>query len=295
MGIISISKKCVKRSKLLVLLFYSICIYSQKEIKLYPNGAPEGKLCTENEVSYETEWITFVSEARMYMYQPDKQNHKRTSVLICPGGGYGGLAVQKEGVEIAEWFNKLGVTAFVLYYRMPFTHHQVPLNDAKMAMQIIRSKSVVWNLNKNRIGIIGFSAGGHLAATLGTHFEKENRPSFMALIYPVISFRPAFFPGGTCENLLGKEVSVEQIDMYSNELHVTKYTPPTFLVHAMNDSVVEPFHSCAFADSLKTNKVKYELVLYKKGGHGFGMRPQNVDADQWPNKFKEWLVLGHII
>ena len=285
----------MKRYKFLVLLLYSIGMYSQKEIILYPNGAPEGKLCTENEASFDNEWITFVSEARMYMYQPCIQNHKRTSVLICPGGGYGGLAAQKEGVEIAQWFNKLGVTAFVLYYRMPFTHHQVPLNDAKMAMQIIRSQSIVWNLNKNRIGVIGFSAGGHLAATLGTHFEKENKPCFMALLYPVISFRPAFFPGGTCENLLGKNASVGQIDVYSNELHVSKYTPPTFLVHALNDSVVEPSHSRAFADSLKANKVKYELVLYKKGGHGFGMRPQNADADQWPNKFREWLVAGNFI
>lgn len=285
----------MKKYKFLVLLLYSIYTYSQKEIKLYPNGAPEGNFSQEKEFAFETEWITFVSEARMYMYQPDKQNHKRTSVLICPGGGYGGLAAQKEGVEIAQWFNKLGVTAFVLYYRMPFAHHEVPLNDAKMAMRIIRSKSDTWNLSKHRIGIIGFSAGGHLAATLGTHFEKDNKPFFMALIYPVISFRPAFFPGGTCENLLGKDVAKEQIDLYSNELHVTKYTPPTFLVHALNDNVVEPLHSKAFADSLKTKKVKYELVLYKNGGHGFGMRPQNVDADQWPNKFKEWLVAGKFI
>ena len=117
----------------------------------------------------------------------------------------------------------------------------------------------------------------------------------MALIYPVISFRPAFFPGGTCENLLGKNPPKELINFYSNELHATKHTPPTFLVHALNDEVVEPLHSQAFADSLKSRKVNFELVLYKNGGHGFGMRPQNVDADQWPNRLKEWLKAGKFI
>ena len=280
---------------LAALLLYSTFMFSQKEILLYSTSNPEKSFIEENEIASGTEWITFVSRARMYMYPADKKNKRRTSVLICPGGGYGGLAAQKEGVEIAHWFNSLGVTAFVLYYRMPFAHHEIPLKDAKTAIQIIRNNSRQWDLNKKRIGVIGFSAGGHLAATLGTHFDKFNKPNFMALIYPVISFRPAFFPGGTCENLLGKNPPKELINFYSNELHATKHTPPTFLVHALNDEVVEPLHSQAFADSLKSRKVNYELVLYKNGGHGFGMRPQNVDADQWPNRLKEWLKAGKFI
>jgi acetyl esterase/lipase len=283
------------RRTLLLFLLFSVYTFAQKEILIYPNGAPEGNFSPEREVAHETEWITFVSQARMYMYQAEKQNSRRTSVLICPGGGYGGLAAQKEGVEIAKWFNNLGVTAFVLYYRMPFAHHEIPLKDAKAAVQIIRKNSTKWNLNKNRIGVIGFSAGGHLASTLGTHFDKQNKPGFMALIYPVTSFRPAFFPGGTCENLVGKNPSKELIDLYSNELHITKHTPPSFLVHALNDEVVEPLHSQAFADSLKSKKVKYELILYNNGGHGFGMRPQHVDADQWPIKFEEWLKAGKFL
>ena len=280
---------------LAALLLYSTFMFSQKEIQLYSTSNPEKSFIEENEIASGTEWITFVSRARMYMYPADKKNKRRTSVLICPGGGYGGLAAQKEGVEIAHWFNSLGVTAFVLYYRMPFAHHEIPLKDAKTAIQIIRNNSRQWDLNKKRIGVIGFSAGGHLAATLGTHFDKFNKPNFMALIYPVISFRPAFFPGGTCENLLGKNPPKELINFYSNELHATTHTPPTFLVHALNDEVVEPLHSQAFADSLKSRKVNYELVLYKNGGHGFGMRPQNVDADQWPNRLKEWLKAGKFI
>ena len=280
---------------LAALLLYSTFMFSQKEILLYSTSNPEKSFIEENEIANGTEWITFVSRARMYMYPADKKNKRRTSVLICPGGGYGGLAAQKEGVEIAHWFNSLGVTAFVLYYRMPFAHHEIPLKDAKTAIQIIRNNSRQWDLNKKRIGVIGFSAGGHLAATLGTHLDKINKPNFMALIYPVISFRPAFFPGGTCENLLGKNPPKELINFYSNELHATKHTPPTFLVHALNDEVVEPLHSQAFADSLKSRKVNFELVLYKNGGHGFGMRPQNVDADQWPNRLKEWLKAGKFI
>ncbi len=270
-------------------------MFSQEEILLYPQGASEGNFCPEAEVAHGVEWITFVSQARMYMFPASSQCGKGTSVLICPGGGYGGLAAEKEGVEIARWFNSIGVTAFVLYYRMPFGYHQVPLKDAKTAMEIIRENAKQWKLNKNRIGVIGFSAGGHLAATLGTHFDKYNKPFFMALIYPVTSFRPAFFPGGTCKNLLGENPSEEWINFYSNELYITKQTPPTFLVHALNDDVVESVHSQAFADALKIKKVKHKLILYNQGGHGFGMRPQNVDADNWPSAFKEWLMDGKFI
>ena len=279
----------MKKIIVLIFVFVPIFMFSQKEIKLYPQGASEGILNPQAEVANGVEWITFVSETRMYMYPSISQNKSGTSVLICPGGGYGGLAAEKEGAEIARWFNSIGVTAFVLYYRMPFGNHRVPLKDAKVAMQIIRKNAKEWKLNKNRIGIIGFSAGGHLAATLGTHYDKENKPLFMALIYPVISFRPVFFPGGTCKNLLGENPAEDLIKFYSNELHVTKQTPPTFLVHALNDDVVEPFHSQAFADLLKVKKVKHKLVLYNQGGHGFGMRPQKVDADNWPLEFKEWL------
>jgi acetyl esterase/lipase len=132
-------------------------MFSQEEILLYPEGASEGAFCSEAEVAHGIEWITFVSKARMYMYPSSSQGNKGTSVLICPGGGYGGLAAEKEGAEIARWFNSIGVTAFVLYYRMPFGHHQVPLKDAKTAMEIIRNNAKQWKLNKNRIGVIGRS------------------------------------------------------------------------------------------------------------------------------------------
>lgn len=261
----------------------------EEKILLYPAGAPEGVFAPSPEMAYGMEWITSVSEARMYRYAPEKQEKYGTSVLICPGGGYGGLAAEKEGVEIAQWFNKQGITAFVLYYRMPFARENVPLNDAKIAMKIIRDNASKWKLKKDKIGVIGFSAGGHLAATLATHTKASEKPAFAALIYPVISFRTEFAPGGTCRNLLGEQPTDTQIRYFSNELHVTTQTPPVFLVHALNDDVVEPLHSTAFADSLKVKKVPHELALYQLGGHGFGMRPQQVDSDSWPDRFANWL------
>lgn len=261
----------------------------EDKIVLYPQGAPEGTFAPTPETAHGVEWITSVSEARMYRYTPDTPDKSGASVLICPGGGYGGLAAEKEGVEIARWFNKQGITAFVLYYRMPFARAYVPFNDAKMAMKIIRDNAMKWKLKKDKIGVIGFSAGGHLAATLATHTKGSEKPAFAALIYPVISFQPAFGPGGTCRNLLGEQPSDKQINEFSNELHVTKQTPPVFLVHALNDDMVEPLHSTAFADSLKRKKVPCELVLYQQGGHGFGMRPQKVDSDSWPERMLVWL------
>lgn len=283
------------RKLVFIFLCFSGYVFSQKEIKLYPGGPSEGCFSPMPESAQGVEWISNVSEARIYMYKAMKQNKKGTSVLICPGGGYGGLAAEKEGAEIARWFNSFGVTAFVLYYRMPFHHSEVPLKDAKTAMKLIRQNAQKWNLNKYHIGVIGFSAGGHLASTLGTHYESDCKPFFMALVYPVVSFRPAFNPGGTCLNLLGEHPTEKQINYYSNELHVCKHTPPAFLVHALDDNVVEFVHSQAFADSLKSKNVKCELILYKHGGHGFGLRPQGVDADQWSERFKSWLYAGKFI
>jgi len=264
--------------------------YSQEKILLYPNGATEGNFALRAESNDNPQFITDVNVARMYYYPAESKHKKKPAILILPGGGYGGLAVEHEGNQVAKWLNKIGISAFVLYYRMPFHHAEVPLKDTKMAMEIIRSNAKQWNIDTKKVGVIGFSAGGHLASTLATHFDKKNRPNFAALIYPVISFLPEFNPGGTYSNLLGDNPTTEQIRFFSNELHVTKKTPPTFIVHATNDDVVEVKHSQAFADSLKRKGVKHRLILYPEGGHGFGMRHQNMDADFWSISFKKWLL-----
>lgn len=218
-----------------------------------------------------------------------KTNEKSPAILILPGGGYGGLAIEHEGSTLAKRLSKKGIASFVLYYRMPFHHENIPLNDTKKAIEMIRENAKKWNINKNKVGVIGFSAGGHLASTLITHFEKKNRPDFAALIYPVISFRTEFNPGGTRNNLMGDHPSDSLVNWFSSELHVKKNTPPVFIVHAMDDDVIEVQHSQAFADSLKSKNIDYRLILYPKGGHGFGMRPQQTESDYWYVSFENWL------
>lgn len=279
--------------KKIVLFFFmliSLHSFSQQEILLYPDGATEGNFALRSESNDNPQFITDVNVARMYYYPAESKQRKTPAILILPGGGYGGLAVEHEGNQVAKWLNKIGISAFVLYYRMPFHHSEVPLKDAKTAMEIIRNNAKLWNIDTKKVGVIGFSAGGHLASTLATHFDKKNRPDFAALIYPVISFLPQFNPGGTCNNLLGDNPTTEQIHFFSNELHVTKNTPPTFVVHATDDDVVEVEHSKAYADSLKKHGVKHKLILYPKGGHGFGMNKQHQEVDFWNISFKKWLL-----
>jgi acetyl esterase/lipase len=258
---------------------------AQEEIKLYKNAPSENSGITEKEMNYDNSWVTNVTEARMYAYIVPKEKASGAAVLICPGGGYGGLAVAHEGAQVAEWLNTLGVSAFVLYYRMPNHHSEIPLTDAQTALQMIRDGAKDWNIDKQKIGIAGFSAGGHLASTAGTHFDTNNRPDFMILIYPVISMTG----DGTCQNLLGETPSKEQLNRFSNQLQVTDKTPPTFILAALDDDVVSVEHSFMFYKALQDNKIPSEINTYEKGGHGFGMRKQGLDIDNWTGLLKEWL------
>ncbi|VBB43695.1 Putative xylanase (modular protein) [uncultured Paludibacter sp.] len=280
----------MKKNILLLFLMISLYCFPQEKILLYPNGALEENFASKTESDENPKFIVNVNETRMYYYPVNKNaNAKNPAILILPGGGYGGLAIEYEGALVAKYLNSIGVSAFVLYYRMPFHHSEVPLKDAKTAMEMIRSNAKKWSVDAKKVGVIGFSAGGHLASTLATHSDKKNRPDFVALIYPVISFQSEFNPGGTRNNLLGENPSKEQINYFSNELHISKKTPPTFLVHAIDDKVVEVEHSKAFADALQQKGIKHKLILYSKGGHGFGMKNQRLDADFWYVSFKKWL------
>lgn len=207
--------------------------FSQEEIKLYPNGPTESNELKTEEKWRDKDFLLDISEPRMYAYPASKENNCGTAVLICPGGGYSGVSAVKEGAEIAKWFNELGVSAFVLYYRMPNGHHEIPLKDAQTALSIIHKRSREWKINKKKIGIMGFSAGGHLASTVGTHFKtKAERPAFMLLAYPVVTMNKDLTHKGSRDNLLGKNPSDELVKLYSNELQVNKQTPPTFIIHA---------------------------------------------------------------
>lgn len=220
--------------------------------------------------------------------------------MICPGGGYGVLLTKREGSDVAREFNKLGVAAFVLKYRLPadetMTDRSIgPLQDAHQAIRQVRENAAQWGIDPAKIGIMGFSAGGHLAATAGTHFDtaltgKGNgtsvRPDFLLLVNPVVSFLDSFGHIGSRDNLLGKNAPPDKIEYFSNELHVTGHTPPAFLVHSGADVVVPVENSLAFYEALKKHKVPAALHIYSKGEHGFLTYPS---FEEWFGRCVEWL------
>lgn len=228
-------------------------------------------------------------------------------VVICPGGGYRILASEHEGTDVAKYFNSIGMHALVLKYRIPSDEHQAdkkiaPLQDAQRAVQLVREHAKDWKVDPNKVGIMGFSAGGHLASSLAVHYDdikiKENsklsvRPDFQILGYPVISFSK-FSHVGSRKNLLGKDSTESMMNYFSNEMHVNSNTPIAFLVHAKDDKVVPIENSHVYVDALKSNGVEAELFVYETGGHGFGMI-NKTSPESWINAMKAWLQKNKII
>lgn len=228
-------------------------------------------------------------------------------VIICPGGGYRILASEHEGTDVAKYFNSIGIHALVLKYRIPSDDHQpdkkiAPLQDAQRAVQLVREHAKDWKVDPDKVGIMGFSAGGHLASSLAVHYDdikiKENnkisvRPDFQILGYPVISFSK-FSHVGSRKNLLGKDSTESMMNYFSNEMHVNSNTPIAFLVHAKDDKVVPIENSFIYVDALKSNGVEAELFVYETGGHGFGMI-NKTSSESWINAMKSWLQKNKII
>lgn len=245
-----------------------------------------------------------VTTPNLSVYLPKKELANGSAVIIFPGGGYSHLAMYKEGKKVAEWLNSLGVTAFVLKYRLPsdlIMKDQTigPLQDAQEAIRIIRNNAKEWNIDPSKIGVLGFSAGGHLASTLSTHYQDKvydaskisARPDFSILIYPVISMEEGITHNGSKTNLLGENASKELIDKYSNEKQITSETPKTFLVHASDDKAVPVENSINYYLNLKKNNVPVEMHIYEKGGHGFGLGTKGTHTD-WPKSCEKWLELN---
>ncbi|HAL81166.1 MAG TPA: alpha/beta hydrolase [Mucilaginibacter sp.] len=287
----------------LMLMSSVILAYSQeKSVPLYPNGVPNAKPTPATYVEkLNVDWITMVGIPTLTPYFPEKGKANGAAIIIFPGGGYGGLSMVNEGSGIAQAFNKMGVTAFVVKYRLPSDDIMVdktigPLQDAQQAVLTVRKNAAQWGIKSDKIGIIGFSAGGHLASTEGTHFnkvlvdDKENisvRPDFMVLMYPVISFGPMAHVGSR-EALIGKTPAQNLIDLYSNEKQVTPNTPPTFLVHCEDDDVVPVQNTLMFYDALLSAKVKAEMHVFEAGGHGFGLNNPK-SKDKWIDWCQNWL------
>jgi acetyl esterase/lipase len=282
---------------------------AQEVLPLYKT-IPNSKPSANRETVFNTEqnFINNVSVPTLTYYKPAKANAQKSAVIICPGGGYGMLAAGHEGKDVAVALNKMGITAFVLKYRLPSDSIMKdksigPLQDAQRALQMVRENAGKWNIDPAKVGILGFSAGGHLAATASTLFDTpviDNpkktslRPDFTILIYPVISFTEVLTHMGSRENLIGKNASQKSIDLYSNELHVNATTPPAFIVHASDDDVVPVHNSIVYYEALLKNKVYSEMLIYPHGGHGFGMHNPTT-ADKWMDNLKNWLVAGKFL
>lgn len=248
-------------------------------------------------------------EPALFLYRPAEGAANGTAIVVCPGGGYAHLAMDHEGKQIAEWFNSMGVTAFVLQYRHNGSGHQhpVPMMDGQRAMRTVRARAAEWGIDPAKIGVIGFSAGGHLASTLGTHFDagKPNtadpikragsRPDFMILCYPVISMTARYTHAGSRENLLGKLPGSNLARKMSNELQVTSRTPPTFIWSTDADDVVPVENSVAFYQAMKRAGVPGELHVFQNGPHGLGLARDVPGTAAWPDLCRNWLEVRGLI
>ncbi|HUS02203.1 MAG TPA: alpha/beta hydrolase [Chitinophagaceae bacterium] len=261
---------------------------------------------TEKIDSGEIIHISKVQSPEIAVYLPTKKHATGQTVIVCPGGGYSNLSYNWEGADVAKLLNAKGITAVVLKYRLPNSKSNIvpnlsPLLDAKRAIRTVRFNAAKWNINKNKVGIMGFSAGGHLASTLGTHFDDgeinskdsieqfSSRPDFMILVYPVITMTKNIMHKGSRNNLIGATPTDELAKLYSNELQVTKTTPPTFLVHATDDKGVPVENSLVFYQALKDNGVPAEMHIYPSGGHGFGLGIGKGYLETWTDRLIDWL------
>jgi len=296
--------------KLIIILslftMVTVSLKAQEVIPLYDGAIPGAKNSATyiEETVKGTDGISRVSKVvtpTLTVFSPSADKANGTAVIICPGGGYGILAIDHEGYNVAKRFSEIGVTAFVLKYRLPSDEIMVDktyalLQDAEQAIYLVRKNAKKYRIKSNKIGIMGFSAGGHLASTLLAHYndikitdaEKINlRPDFAALIYPVISFEQSVHTG-TMKNLLGPNPGEQLKHYFSADQNVNKKTPPTFLVHAKDDKSVPVANSILLNDALKSKDVKTEIYLYEQGGHGFGLKNKTSDVD-WFNLLAEWL------
>ncbi len=298
----------------LLFLFISLSIvayqpaHAQEVIKLWPdkaipNAIAGASLPEKTETKDGILIITDVTVPTLTAYLPPAGKATGAAVMICPGGGYYVLASGHEGEEVAHWFNGMGVAAFVLKYRLPDERimtnpHQVPLMDAMQGMKLIRQNATRYGIDPRKVGVMGFSAGGHLASTLATHYNRaqtadggaQARPDFTILLYPVVTFGDKAH-GGSRDKLLGKlKTSPEMIAYYSNELQVTAQTPPVFLVHSQDDDGVPVENSVNYYLACLKNKVPAEMHLYPTGGHGYGLRTANFGSlNTWPENCRAWM------
>lgn len=277
----------------------AVSAYAQTEMALYPDRIPNA-IQAENQETNEKGYVKNVSKPTLTAFLPAAGTGNGAAVIVCPGGGYGGLVIEREGYRVAKELNKVGIAAFVLKYRLPSDWIMKdkavgPLQDAQQAIKTVREKANEWQVDPAKIGIMGFSAGGHLASTAGTHYDStfiDNpqktslRPDFMILVYPVISFEGKIGHKGSSANLLGAAPSAERIHYFSNDLQVTATTPPAYLTHAGDDTVVPVSNSIRFYEALLAKGISADMHIYSQGLHGY---PKTPSFDEWFGRCLHWM------
>ena len=294
---------------IVTLSFVSMCQAQDITIPLWKEGIPNQRKTSEKEIATKTDILRIgnVQKPTLACYFPPDSINTHKAIIICPGGAYKILAYNLEGTTIAKWFQERGIAAFVLKYRLPTSNslvipHKAPLQDLQKAVRLVRHKAGDWQISENNLGVMGFSAGGHLVSTLGVHYNEETyqprrledslsaRPDFMALLYPVITMNTSYAHKGSINNLLGDSPPQTLLDYYSNEQHINSQTPPTFLVHATDDRGVPVENTLAFYQKLKIASVPVEIHIYQEGGHGFGIAPNNEQLHTWIDLLYNWIL-----
>jgi acetyl esterase/lipase len=298
-----ITKINASKSFFMICLLFSLISNAQEIVDLYPAAIPNSKQTGKKE-TFTSGMFRGVSKPTLEVYLPEKEKASGAAVIIIPGGSYAVVVYQGEGISTAKQFAAKGIAAFVLKYRLPddsiLQNKTIgPLQDAQQAIKTVRENASKWGVDVNKVGIVGFSAGGHLASTAATHFQEalvENsnktnlRPDFQVVVYPVISMEDSLTHRDSRNNLLGKNPSKEAIDRYSNELQVTNNTPPAYITHAADDKTVDVDNSIAYFESLRHHKVDVEMHIYPKGGHGFIFRqPDWIDPLLLWMKKNKWI------
>ncbi|MDR2841243.1 MAG: alpha/beta hydrolase [Paludibacter sp.] len=264
-------------------------------LPVWEGKVPNSNGITEPEITSETGRVSNVSIPQLYVYLPENKPNA-PFVIICPGGGYVRLSIDHEGHEVARWLNSIGVAAAVLKYRMPNGHHEVPLSDAQQAIKLVRQNSKKWNIDPKKIGISGFSAGGHLAATAATLFtDSVERPDFAVLFYAVVSMDSTVTHRGSSAMMFGKSITPELIKRYSAEKNVSAATPPTLLFLSDNDRTVPSVNSVEFYKQLKQNNIPASMYVFPVGGHGWGMNTTFRYHEEMKTLFEKWLIDNKIL
>lgn len=288
----------MKKTVLTALLAGAVAL-ANAAIPLWPEGVPGAKQIGAERI--DDGRISNVSEPTLTLYPAAVDRPTKTAVIICPGGGYNYVSAAREGEQFAHWLSSLGVTSFVLKYRMVEFGHPAPLQDVLRAVRLVRSQAAQYGIDPSRIGVMGASAGGHLAASAGTLFDHplgrtgapldsvSARPDFLMLMYPVIAMEGPSIHAGSRKALLGANPSAETLNLMSVEKQVTAKTPPTVLFHTQDDGTVPVENSIMFYQALTRAKVPAELYVFERAGHGMGMRTGQGNASLWPRRAEEWL------